>query len=458
MSSSLQISFWNRENWVRRERVQRRGSPGFPPALAEASRKTQPPSFWGLAKADSRYPVQSGASPTPSPHPQVTKPSAKQAEPARRSRTEPPHPKSPEKRPEGDRRPQRPSAPAKTSARPPERKAQIERPLESRCTGLRQPLGGWQSQEELSGPQSPSGHPEKSWGSQEEGPGLGGWPELGSPSLEGIWRGPPQEHRERWGQSEAWEQPPSNGLQGGPPRGLQELCRPHQPTTPPDNSWAGPAECVCARQPEGTAAMGWRAEGASSHQYSPEKAPDLDWRDLLGLLRAPEDGAWTRLPRLDWEGLLELLQTRLPQKDPAGHWRDPARASGPELGSPGTEDTLKTEPQTQPEGWAKATQANGHSLEQQSESPAQPPSPVCTSTQWPTAKVTSGPETSTLAALEQTAHLGSHSPPDLGVSLSHISRVSSKGYPAKGVHCSKLCAPRPLTASGSGVTRSQAVC
>ncbi|XP_052604267.1 TRIO and F-actin-binding protein isoform X4 [Peromyscus californicus insignis] len=350
---------------------------------------------------------------SPTPSRQVTKPSAKQAEPARRSRTEPPHPKSPEKRPEGDRRPQRPSAPAKTSARPPERKAQIETQLESDCTGLRQPPGGWPSQEELSGPQGPSRHPEKNWGSQEEGPGLGGWPELGSPSLEGIWRGPPQEHRERWGQSEAWEQPPSNGLQGGPPRGLQELSRPHQPTTPPDNSWAGPAECSCARQPEGTTGMGWRAEGASPHQYSPEKPPDLDWRDLLGLLRAPEDGAWARLPRLDWEGLLELLQARLPQKDPAGHWHDPARASGPELGSPGTEDTLKTEPQTQPEGWAKATQANGHSLGQQSESPAQLPSPVCTSTQWPTTKVTSEPETSTLAALEQTGHLGSHSPPDL---------------------------------------------
>ncbi|KAL6039477.1 hypothetical protein STEG23_034293 [Scotinomys teguina] len=354
---------------------------------------------------------------SPAPSRQVTKPSAKQAEPARRSRPEPrpepPHPKSPEKRPEGDQRFQRPSAPAKTSARPPERKVQIQRHLESGYTGLRQTPGGWQSQEELSGPQSPSRHPEKSWGSQEEGPGLGGWPELGSPSLEGIWRGPPQEHRERWGQSEALEQPPSNGLHGGPLRGqgsLQDLSRPHQPT-PPDSSWADPAECLCARQPEGTTAMGWRAEGASPYQYSPEKPPDLDWRDLLGLLRSPEDGAWTRLPRLDWEGLLELLQARLPQKDPAGHWRDPARASGPELGSPGTEDTLKTELQTQPERWTKVTQTNGHSLGQQSESPAQLPSPVCTSTQWPTTKVTSEP--ATLAAPEQIGHSGSHSPPDL---------------------------------------------
>eukprot|EP00073_Rattus_norvegicus_P048250 XP_017450470.1 PREDICTED: TRIO and F-actin-binding protein isoform X3 [Rattus norvegicus] len=354
---------------------------------------------------------------SPAPSRQVTKPSAKQAEPTRQSRTGPPHPKSPEKHSEGDRQLQRIAPPARTSARPPERKAQIERHLESGYTGLRQPLGGWQSREGLSGPQSPNRHPEKNWGSQEEGLSLGGWPELGGPSLEGIWRGPPQEHRERWGQSEAWEEPPSNGIQGGPPRGqgsLQELPRPHQPPPSPENSWAGPAECFCARQPEAGTAMGWRAEGTSPHQYSAERPPDLDWRDLLGLLRAPEDGAWTRLPRLDWEGLLELLQARLPQKDPTRHSRDPAKAPGPEPGSSDTEDTLKTESQTQPEGWAKATLANGHRPGQQSESPAQLPSPACTSTQWPTTKVTSGPETSPPVALEQIDHLESHSPPDLG--------------------------------------------
>lgn len=359
----------------------------------------------------------------PSPPLQVTKPSAKQAEPTRQSRTGPPHPKSPDKRPEGDRQLQRTSPPARTPARPPERKAQIERHLERGHTGTRQPLGGWQSQERLSGPQSPNRHPEKSWGSQEEGPSLGGWPELEGPSLEGIWRGPPQEHRERWGHSEAWEEPPSNGIQGGPPRGqgrLQELSRPHQPTPSPENSWAGPAECLCALKPEASTAVGWKAEGSSPHQHSAERPPDLDWRDLLGLLRAPEDGAWTRLPRLDWEGLLELLQARLPQKDPARHWHDPAKASGPELGSSGTEDTLTTELQTQPEGWAKATLANGHRPGQQSEDPAQLPSPACTSTQWPTTKVTSGPETSPLAALEQIDHLESHSPPDLEVSLPRI--------------------------------------
>ncbi|XP_038935509.1 TRIO and F-actin-binding protein isoform X2 [Rattus norvegicus] len=357
---------------------------------------------------------------SPAPSRQVTKPSAKQAEPTRQSRTGPPHPKSPEKHSEGDRQLQRIAPPARTSARPPERKAQIERHLESGYTGLRQPLGGWQSREGLSGPQSPNRHPEKNWGSQEEGLSLGGWPELGGPSLEGIWRGPPQEHRERWGQSEAWEEPPSNGIQGGPPRGqgsLQELPRPHQPPPSPENSWAGPAECFCARQPEAGTAMGWRAEGTSPHQYSAERPPDLDWRDLLGLLRAPEDGAWTRLPRLDWEGLLELLQARLPQKDPTRHSRDPAKAPGPEPGSSDTEDTLKTESQTQPEGWAKATLANGHRPGQQSESPAQLPSPACTSTQWPTTKVTSGPETSPPVALEQIDHLESHSPPDLGPDL-----------------------------------------
>lgn len=398
-----------------------RQSRDFPPASIQAFRKTQP-HFWGLAKTVS-YRVQSGASPISSPHPQVTKPSAKQAEPTRQSRTGPPHPKSPEKHSEGDRQLQRIAPPARTSARPPERKAQIERHLESGYTGLRQPLGGWQSREGLSGPQSPNRHPEKNWGSQEEGLSLGGWPELGGPSLEGIWRGPPQEHRERWGQSEAWEEPPSNGIQGGPPRGqgsLQELPRPHQPPPSPENSWAGPAECFCARQPEAGTAMGWRAEGTSPHQYSAERPPDLDWRDLLGLLRAPEDGAWTRLPRLDWEGLLELLQARLPQKDPTRHSRDPAKAPGPEPGSSDTEDTLKTESQTQPEGWAKATLANGHRPGQQSESPAQLPSPACTSTQWPTTKVTSGPETSPPVALEQIDHLESHSPPDLGVSLPNI--------------------------------------
>ncbi|XP_040610177.1 TRIO and F-actin-binding protein [Mesocricetus auratus] len=366
----------------------------------------------GRSQRPSQGQSQLGRQSSPAPSRQVTKPSAKQAEPAHRSRTEAPRPKSPEKRPEGDRWLQRSSAPARTSARTPERKAQTEKHLESGCTGLRQALGGWQSQEELSGPQSPNKHPEKSWDSQEEGPGLGGWPELGSSSLEGIWRGPPQEHRERWGQSETWEQLSCSGLQGGPPRGqgsLQELPRPHQPTTPPDSAWAGPAECLCALHPEASTAMGWRAEGASPHQYSPEKPPDLDWRDLLGLLRAPEDGAWARLPRLDWEGLLELLQARLPQKHPAGHLCDPARASEPELGSPGTEDTLKTETLTQPEGWATTTQANGHSPGQQSESPAQLPSPAGTFTQWPKTKVTSGP---TSSPLEQTNHLGSHSPPD----------------------------------------------
>lgn len=364
-----------------------------------------------------------GASLTPSPHPQVTKPSAKQAEPARRSRTEPPHPKSPERRPEGDRRPQRTSPPARTSARSPERRAQIGRHLDSGCPGLRQPLGGWHSQGELSGPQSPNQHPGKSWGSQEEGPDLGGWPELGDPSLEGLWRDSPQEHGERWGQSEAWAGSSSNGTQGGPPRGqssLQELSRPHQSTIPPDSAWTGPTECLCARQPEAPAATGWRAEGASPHEHSPLRTPDLDWRDLLGLLRAPGDGAWTRLPRLDWEGLLELLQARLPQKDPAEHWHDPAKASEPEPGSPGTEDTPKTESQAQPEGWAKATLANGHSPGQQLESQEQPPSPACTSTQWPTTELTSGPETPALAALEQIGHRESHSPPDQAVSLPHI--------------------------------------
>ncbi|XP_013366757.1 PREDICTED: TRIO and F-actin-binding protein-like [Chinchilla lanigera] len=150
--------------------------------------------------------------------------------------------------------------------------------------------------------------------------------------------------------------------------------------------------------------------------WGPERTPELDWRDLLGLFRAPGEGAWARLPRLDWEGLLELLQARLPHKDPAGHWGDPAKASGPQPGPPETkEDALEQERHNQPESWAEATVTNGHSPGQQPQHPAQLPSPACTSTQWPKTQVTSGPATSPPSAPPHTAQL-EHSRPAEGPS------------------------------------------
>lgn len=297
--------------------------------------------------------------------------------------------------------------------------------------GPRQPLGGWQSQEELPGARGPPGHLERGWSSPEEGPGLGGWQGLGEPSggatraLEGTWRGPLRESEESWGQSEAWEKPPSNGLQRPPDRpaqrgrgALQELFGPPQPTSLPENTRDGTAEFSDSWRPEADAAMGRGTEGACPHLRGPERRLELDWRDLLSLLGMPREGAWartedptlaSRLPRLDWEGLLELLQTQLLRKDPVGHWGGPVTAPGPELGSPGTKDALERERQSQPASWAEATLVNGHSPEQGPQSLAQLPSPAGISTQWPKTKVPSGPETSTAAGLE-TGQLGSRSP------------------------------------------------
>ncbi|XP_058938257.1 TRIO and F-actin-binding protein isoform X1 [Kogia breviceps] len=369
---------------------------------------------------------------------EVTKPLAKQAEPARRSRAEPPHPRSPERRPEGERRLQGSSPPPRTSARTPEREPRTERPLESGRAGPRQPLGGWQSQEEPPGSGDPHRHLERGWGRQEEGPGLGGWLGLGGPrwgpagAPEETWTGPPRESEESWkplagrpshrGQAEAWEEPPIGGPWEPPDRpaqrgwgSLQELSGPHQPMRPPENSRAGPGEISKARSPETPPAMGWGAEGACPHLHGPERQPELDWRDLVGLLRAPREGAWTRsggptlasaLPRLDWEGLLELLQAQLPRRDSAGHW------GGPGTISPGTKGTLEPEPErhTQSEGGTGATLVNGYSPGQWPQSSAQPPSPAGISTQWPKTKVTSGPETSTMAGLEETGPLRGRSP------------------------------------------------
>ncbi|XP_053751954.1 TRIO and F-actin-binding protein isoform X1 [Panthera pardus] len=286
---------------------------------------------------------------------EVTKPLAKQAEPARRSQAEPPHPRSPERRPEGDRRLQGSSLPPRTSARTPERERRPERSLESGRAGPRQPPGGRQSQEESPGAQGPHRYLERGWGS------------------------------------------------------LPELC-PHQPTSPPESSRVGP---------ETPTTTGRGAEGTCPHRHSPERRPELDWRDLVGLLGALREGAWarmeastlaSRLPRLDWEGLLELLQARLPRQDPAGHGGTLATASGPEVGSPATNGTLERERQGQPDGWVEATLVNGQKAGPWPQSSAQPPSPDYVSTQWPKTKVTRGPETSTMASLEEMGQPGSRSP------------------------------------------------
>ncbi|XP_026963392.1 TRIO and F-actin-binding protein isoform X2 [Sagmatias obliquidens] len=368
---------------------------------------------------------------------EVTKPLAKQAEPARRSRAEPPHPRSPERRPEGERRLQGSSPPPRTSARTPEREQRTESPLERGRAGPRRPLGGQQSLEGPPGSGDPHGHLERGWGRQ-EGPGLGGWLGLGGPrqgaarAPEETWRGPPRESEESWkllagppchrGQAEAWEEPPSAGPwepSGRPAQrgwgSLQELSSPHQPMRPPESSRAGPGEFSKPQRPETTPATGWGAEGACPHLRGPERQPELDWRDLVGLLMAPREGAWTHsgeptlastLPRLDWEGLLELLQAQLPRRDSAGHW------GGPGTISPGTKGTLELEPErhTQSEGGAGATLVNGYSPGQWPQSSAQPPSPAGISTQWPKTKVTSGPETSTMAGLEETGQLRGRSP------------------------------------------------
>ncbi|XP_033622127.1 TRIO and F-actin-binding protein isoform X2 [Fukomys damarensis] len=351
--------------------------------------------------------------PSPAAGRQVTKAPAKQAEWTRRSPAEPARSRSLERQPEGDQQQQRSSPPPRTSARPPERELlRTEKAPERDRGGPRQPLVGWQSQQELPGSQVPHRHLERSWSSQEEGPSPGGLPGLWEPSLgtagalEGAWQGLPRENRESWGQSEAWEEPPSNGLQECPQKpalrawsSLQELSFPPKPGSLPEHSWVGLEESSHPQRPEMPTAMGW----------GPERPPELDWRDLLGLFRAPGEGAWARLPRLDWEGLLELLQAKLPHKDPAGHWGDPA--SGPQPGPPETkDDVLEQEQHSQPGGWASATVANGHSPGQQPQIPAQLPSPACTSTQWPKTQETSGLVTLSLPGGQQTVRLEQNRP------------------------------------------------
>ncbi|ELV11706.1 TRIO and F-actin-binding protein [Tupaia chinensis] len=334
----------------------------------------------------------------------VTQVPAKQAEAAWCSRAEPICPRSPERWPEASQRFQGSSVPPRTSGRTPEREPRTERPPGS-------------GQAKPQGTQGPHRHLERSWSSQEGGLGLGGWRGLGDPNLgaarapEGAGRGPPREHRENWGQPEAWEEHPQKpALRGW--GSLQELSSPHQPMNPPEDSWRCQAEFSQSQRLEKPTATDWGAERASPHPHGPERQPEIDWRDLVGLLRAPGDGVWARLPRLDWEGLLELLQTRLPCKVPAGHWSDSAKTSGPELSPPGTKDALAREQPSQPEDWAEATLVNAHGPGQWPQSQPQPPSPACTSTQWPKTKVTIGPESSTTAALEQTDQPGSSLPED----------------------------------------------
>ncbi|XP_039102070.1 TRIO and F-actin-binding protein isoform X3 [Hyaena hyaena] len=344
---------------------------------------------------------------------EVTKPLAKQAEPSRRSQAEPSHPRSPERRPEGDRRLQGSSLPPRTSARTTERERRPERSPESGRAGPRQPLGWWPSQEASPGPQGPHRYPERGRDSHQEGPGLDSWQGLGEPGRgvarapEGAWRGPLRECEECWGRpdapprprgpSEAWEEPPSDRPAQRGWGSLQTLSSPQQPWSPRHNSRVGP---------EALSTPGRGPEETCPHRHSPERRPYLDWRELVGLLGALGEGAWARteestlashLPRLDWGGLLELLQAQLPRQDPAGPGGALATASGPEVGSPATSGTSELERQGQPDGWVEATLVNGQKAGLWPQSSAQPPSPDCISTQWPKTKVTSGPETSTLA-------------------------------------------------------------
>lgn len=287
---------------------------------------------------------------------------------------------------------------------------------------------------------------------------MGAWQELGEPSQgaarawEETWKGPPRESEENWGQpggptclrgqSEAWEGPLSNGLlepQDRPAQrgwgSLQELSSPHQPMSSPENSIVGPSEFSQSWRSETLTATGRGAEGACPHLTGTERCPELDWKDLLGLLGAPREGAWapreeptldSHLPRLDWEGLVELLQAQLPSKDPAGHRGGLGTASGAELGFPGTKDALEQKQHSQPEGWQESTLVKGHGPRQWPQSSAQPSSPACISTQWPKTKVTSKAETSAMAGLENTGQLGSSSPaegpglPAWEVSQSHF--------------------------------------
>ncbi|XP_070309404.1 TRIO and F-actin-binding protein [Odocoileus virginianus] len=369
---------------------------------------------------------------------EVTKPPTKQAEPARRSCTEAPHPRSPERRPEGDRWLQGSSPPPRTSARTPEREQRTQRPLERGQAGPRQPLGGWRSQEEPPGSRGLHRRLERGWCSQEEGPGLGGWQGLGESSRgaarapEGMWRGPPRESEESWSllgglsghrwQSETLGEPQHRSAQQGW-GSLQELSSPCHPVSPPENSGASPREFSKSQRPETSPAVGKGAEGTCPHLHSPERRPELDWRDLVSLLGVPREGTRTRseqvtcsppvsspmltshLPRLDWEGLLELLQAQLLHKDPERHWVGPGQAF------PGTKGTLELEQdrQSQPEGEAGAALVNGYDPGQWPQSSAQPSSPDSISTQWPKTKVSSGPESSATTGLEE-GQLGSRSP------------------------------------------------
>ncbi|CAI9166012.1 unnamed protein product [Rangifer tarandus platyrhynchus] len=369
---------------------------------------------------------------------EVTKPPTKQAEPARRSCTEAPHPRSPERRPEGDRWLQGSSPPPRMSARTPEREQRTQRPLERGQAGPRPPLGGWRSQEEPPGSRGPHRRLERGWCSQEEGPGPGGWQGLGESSRgaarapEGMWRGPPRESEESWSllgglsghrwQSETLGEPQHRSAQRGW-GSLQELSSPCQPVSPPENSGASPREFSKSQRPETSPAVGKGAEGACPHLHSPERRPELDWRDLVSLLGVPREGTRTRseqvtcsppvsspmltshLPRLDWEGLLELLQAQLLHKDPERHWVGPGQAF------PGTKGALELEQdrQSQPEGGAGAALVDGYDPGQWPQSSAQPSSPDSISTQWPKTKVSSGPESSAMTGLEE-GQLGSRSP------------------------------------------------
>ncbi|XP_054999595.1 TRIO and F-actin-binding protein [Sorex araneus] len=302
------------------------------------------------------------------------------AEPARPSHADP---RSPQRR-----RPDT-SPPPRTSARTPERE---RRAWAARGPGQdreapRQPAGGW------SGPEPPSGCPaahgrlQRSWASQEEGdPGLGA-PPRGSSGSWGEPGGPPC----HGGHSGAWEAAPRNGPREPPhrtaPRGwgsLQELFGPHQPRGPPDSTRGGHAGVPASRLPETPPDRG--PGGACPHQpATPEKRPEFDWRDLVGLLGVREPAGSPSLPRLCWDRLLELLQAPLPRRDP-GPTRDP---TGPA-------------PPSWPEGGTLEPLLNGHDPAQGPQGAGQDPSPACTPAPGPHTRVdTSGQETPVPAGLKE---------------------------------------------------------
>nr|XP_012788662.1 unnamed protein product [Sorex araneus] len=157
-----------------------------------------------------------------------------------------------------------------------------------------------------------------------------------------------------------------------------------EPRGPPDSTRGGHAGVPASRLPETPPDRG--PGGACPHQpATPEKRPEFDWRDLVGLLGVREPAGSPSLPRLCWDRLLELLQAPLPRRDP-GPTRDP---TGPA-------------PPSWPEGGTLEPLLNGHDPAQGPQGAGQDPSPACTPAPGPHTRVdTSGQETPVPAGLKE---------------------------------------------------------